>query len=208
MTEENSEIQLSAISQYSYCPRRFYLIYLETEFEDNTFTLQGSQLHDKVDRSDESNSMPGVRIERALRLRSTEYNLYGKADIVEFREDGSIFPIEYKRGKKRHQTPDDRQLCAQALCLEEMFDKPIESGAIFYGQSRRRRDVHFDARLRDETISTIHSIADLIRNQGIPPPANDSRCRHCSIKNICQPSALLKADGFSMNDIFLLDKED
>lgn len=208
MIGDNDEIHISAISQYSYCPRRFSLMYLEAEFEDNVYTLQGRSLHEKVDRVDESCLQDGVQIERALRLWSKRYNLYGKADIIEFREDGSIFPIEYKRGKKRHQVPDDRQLCAQALCLEEMFEKTVESGTIFYGRSRRRRDVSFDARLREETIETIRLIAVATRNRTIPPPPNDERCINCSIRNICQPTAITSVERFSVSDVFTLERED
>jgi CRISPR-associated exonuclease Cas4 len=109
---------------------------------------------------------------------------------VEFHPDGHIYPVEYKHGKKREKTHDDIQLAAQAMCLEEMTGKTITHGAIYHHGSRRRREVVITQELRDKVIETVHAIRAMMDSGKLPPPANDARCKECSLKEICQPEAV------------------
>jgi len=169
------------------------LIYAEQIFEENVFTILGRLAHERVD-SEETEWRAGVRIEHGLPLWSDRLGLVGKADTVEFHEDGTIYPVEGKLGKKRSRRPDNLQLCAQALCLEEMFGKKIEKGAIFSYKSKRRREVFFTEELREEVEKTIASIRKLLTNSNIPPPPADKRCPDCSLIDVCQPEAIKELD--------------
>jgi CRISPR-associated exonuclease Cas4 len=126
-----------------------------------------------------------VRVVRAMPLWSERYGLRGKADLVEFREEGP-YPVEYKVGR-RHGVHADLQLCAQALCLEEMLGAPVGKGAIFYHAFRRRHEVVFDGELRARTVEAIAGIRELLRAQRLPPAPNDNRCPNCSLLNACLP---------------------
>lgn len=183
-------IQIRFINDYLYCPRRFGLHQIEGVFIDNAYTLEGSFLHDKADTPGVE-KRAGVRIVRALPLFSKKLGLSGKADIVEFHKqsDGSEIPlpVDYKRGRRRKWENDDAQLCAQALCLEEMIGVSVPKGAIFHAASKRRREVIFDAALREVTIETINKIRAMIESGKVPPPVPGPRCEGCSLKNICMP---------------------
>ncbi|HOU08957.1 MAG TPA: CRISPR-associated protein Cas4 [Caldisericia bacterium] len=194
-------IPISAISQYAYCPRRFMLMFVESEFEDNIYTIQGTQLHERVDEA-ESILEKGSRVERALPLWSDRLGLVGKSDLVEFRTDETICPIEYKRGTKRNQKPDDLQLCAQAICLMEMLGKEIQFGFIFYCHSKRRREVKITNQLILETGSVCARIRETYNSNIIPEPVNDGRCDGCSLARICQPGLIAHSKNISSGDIF------
>lgn len=189
---ENDVVLVSAITQYAYCPRRCALIHMEGEFVDNQFTLHGSSLHDRAD-TPHATYEQGKRIEHALPLWSDRLGLAGKADTVEFWDDGQVRPVEYKRGRRRPQCCDDLQLCAQGLCLEEMLGVPVSGGAIFYHQSRRCREVTFDPPLRQAALATIEGIRRMLRSGTLPLPFNDRRCRDCSLADACAPDILENA---------------
>jgi CRISPR-associated exonuclease Cas4 len=207
MLEESERIYISAITQYAYCPRRCMLIHLEGEFEDNAFTLQGSAIHERADQVTTSVE-DGKRTDRALPLWSEKLGIQGRGDAVEFFDDGTIRPVEYKRGKRRPEHPDDLQLCAQALCLEEMFSTRISGGAIFYHESRSCRDVVFDEALRNETVEAIGEIRLALGRNSLPPPANDARCGKCSLTNICMPSAICAASKVDAEFAFRIPAEE
>jgi CRISPR-associated exonuclease Cas4 len=154
-------VLLSALSHYLYCPRRAGLIHLESVWEENVFTVKGRNAHERAD-TPTTRIENGIRIERALPLWSERYGLSGTADVVEFHPDGSVFPVEYKSGKRRESRNNDVQLCAQALCLEEMLGISVPSGAVYFLDTRRRRDVPLDAALRDETIATITTLREML----------------------------------------------
>jgi len=138
--EQDDLIMLSALQHYSYCPRQCALIHEEQSFSENTHTARGNAVHSLVDLEGYE-LRAGIRIERALPLVSEKLGLIGKADVVEFLPDGSPYPVEYKHGPRRQRTHDDIQLAAQALCLEEMMDRPVPMGAIYHASSHRRREV-------------------------------------------------------------------
>jgi len=182
-------IPISALQHWMYCPRQCALIHVEQVFSDNVFTARGNAVHALVDEPGYE-IKKGVKVERSLPLWSDRIGLIGKADLVEFHPDGSVFPVEFKHGPKRKHTHDDIQLAAQALCLEEMLGKPVAKGAIYHASSRRRRDVDIDAGLRVLVERTTEAVRATIQNGTLPPPVNDERCEHCSLKDICQPEAI------------------
>lgn len=182
-------ISVSALQHYSYCPRQCGLIHLEQVFDENLYTLRGRAVHTQVD-TPEWEVREGVRIERALPLYCRRLGLVGKADVVEFLPDGTPYPVEYKHGPRRPQRHDDIQLAAQALCLEEMTGIAVLQGAIYHHSSRRRREVAIDRPLRDEVEQLVAAIRRMLDSGVLPPPANDDRCRHCSLLDACQPKAI------------------
>ncbi len=189
MTEPGDFFMLSSLQHWSYCPRQCGLIHLEQVFEENVHTMRGNAAHERVDEPGFEN-FEDVRKERALPVWSEKLRLVGKCDVVEFHPDGSIFPVEYKHGKKREKLHDDIQLAAQAMCLEEMTGKVISCGAIYHHGSRRRREVEITPELRKAVVGTISAIRSMLESGKLPPPINDARCRECSLKEICQPKAI------------------
>ncbi len=193
MTFSDDEIVLiSAIEHYVYCPRQFALIHLEQVFEENVFTLQGSAQHKRADEP-ETTVAEGKRVERALPLWSARYGLQGKGDVVEFYDNGRIVPIEYKHGAKQVRAHDDLQLCAQAVCLEEMCGRSVTSGMIFSRAAQHSREVDITPELRAAMLAVVETIRGLLRRGETPPPVNDKRCANCSLINACQPALLARA---------------
>jgi CRISPR-associated exonuclease Cas4 len=189
-------LPLSALQHWAYCPRQCGLIHLEQAFDDNLHTLRGQALHAQVDRPG-MEVRHGLRIERALPLWSDRLALIGKADVVEFEPDGTPYPVEYKHGS-RHKAADiaacdDVQLAAQALCLEEMTGRGVPAGAIYYATSRRRRVVIVDSALRARVLETLASVRSMLLSGRLPGPIPDARrCRGCSLRERCQPQALMR----------------
>ncbi len=184
-------IAVSALNQYTYCPRRCALIFMDGEFEDNIHTLRGTDEHDVADRSFHVCATEGVRLEYALPIWSTRLGLSGRCDVVEFHPDATVYPVEYKHGKKQRWLNDDLQLTAQALCLEEMLNIGIERGAIFHRGSQRRREVEFIPGLRAELEKAVSAIRSMLAAGLLPPPLNNQRCPQCSLKNVCLPSVVV-----------------
>lgn len=185
-------LNISAIQHYAYCPRQFALIHVEQVWDDNRFTAEGLLLHRRVDGG-EPEQRRHVRYERTVLLKSERLGLIGKMDLLEIDTSNGyrLIPVEYKRGRSKTQDWDRLQLCAQALCLEEMRHVEIEEGAIWYWETRRREEVRFDTALRARTEAIIVNALDLIRNGTTPPPTEDcKRCKACSLYELCQPDAL------------------
>jgi CRISPR-associated exonuclease Cas4 len=197
--EKNYEIDdfifLSALNHYLYCSRRCALIHIEQLWVENQFTAEGRVMHEKA-HEEKTEMRKNVLIERGISLRSNELGLNGKADIVEFHKDESEhwipFPVEYKRGKPKLDDSDKVQLCAQALCLEEMLNIKIPCGALFYGLTRRREDIIFDANLRAETEETVKKVHELIKTGVTPKPEYSEKCKRCSLLDLCMPKACEK----------------
>lgn len=202
LSEKNYEtddlVMLSALNHYLYCPRRCALIHIEQVWSENIFTAEGRIMHDKAD-SNKHELRGNVRIDYSVPLRSLRLGLIGKADVVEFHKQGDTwmpFPVEYKRGKPKMDDCDKVQLCAQAICLEEMLNVEIEEGALFYGQTRRRENVTFDKVLRVETEEAAKKIHELIAS-GITPKAEYSaKCKKCSLVELCLPKVSNKAGNY------------
>ena len=147
-------------------------------------------MHDRV-HGQGHETRKGVRTEFSVHLRSFRLGLVGQADVVEFHPN-RVFPVEYKRGRLKKDNCDRVQLCAQAICLEEMLDTSIPDGALFYGKTRRRQDVRFDDELRMETENAAARLHAMIRSGKTPPPVYTSRCKSCSFLETCKPEALGK----------------
>jgi CRISPR-associated exonuclease Cas4 len=188
MTDEYCDLEpisISALNQYVFCPRRCALMHIEGIWRDNEHTIIGSLLHDRADAPGFETG-PGMKMLRALPLYSRRHGLSGMADIVELR-GGKPTPVEYKKGKRRKFENDDIQLCAQAFCLEEMFGTDVPFGFIYHAASKRRREVAFDRRLRDQTEKTISAVRKLLASRHVPPAVLAPHCDGCSLRAICMP---------------------
>ena len=210
--KEDDLIQLSALQHFAFCERQCALIHIEQIWSENMFTAEGRIMHDKVDTA-KHESRGNIRVEFGVPLRSLRLGLTGKADVVEFHKDGKswrAFPVEYKRGKPKADDCDKVQLCAQAMCLEEMMSVEIPKGALFYGQIRRREDVIFDDALKKETENTAKKVHELIESQKTPGPEYSKRCKSCSLFQQCMPelcSKKNKASRYLSNILKQLDSE-
>src|SRR3990172_791371 len=196
---EDDLIQLSALQHLVFCERQCALIHIEQLWSENIFTAEGRIMHEKVDTANRE-SRGNIRIEYGVPMRSLRLGLIGKADVVEFhrKNDGTWlpFPVEYKRGKPKMDDCDKVQLCAQAICLEEMLNVEIPEGALFYGQTRRREDVVIDKSLRMKTEDAAKKVHELI-DSGITPKAEYSaKCKKCSLLNLCLPKVNKKASSY------------
>lgn len=188
MYPESDYIMLSALQHYLYCPRQCALIHLEQVWAENRFTAEGRVLHERAD-SAERQRTGKVRTVRTLPICSQRLGLSGQADVVEFHDDGSVFPVEYKRGRPKKDRWDEVQLCAQALCLEEMLGITIPEGALFYGEKRRRYPVAFDQKLRGLTEETVARVHDLLRCGVTPKAEYSKKCDQCSLIAACLPKS-------------------
>jgi len=205
ITEEEL-LPLSALQHYIFCRRQCALIHVEQVWSENLFTAEGRLMHDHVDTAGDI-SRGDVRIEYGVPLRSFRLGLIGKADVVEFHRCGDElipFPVEYKRGKPKGDMSDRVQLCAQAICLEEMMNVAIPGGALFYGRTRRRQEVVFDETLRLETEETARHVHDLIQKRETPPPELSKKCKSCSLVQACMPDTCArrkKASRYLLNAV-------
>jgi CRISPR-associated exonuclease Cas4 len=180
-------IPLSALQHYAYCPRQCALIHLEQAWAENLWTAQGRLLHQRVD-GQQAETRAGVRTERGVSVVSDRLGLSGKLDALEIdMASGALTPVEFKRGKPKPQPWDHIQLCAQALCLEDMLGCRIERGAIWYWQVRRREWVALDPALRTMTEQVIREVREMLEMGDTPAPEPGPKCRACSLKELCQP---------------------
>lgn len=186
-------IPLSALQHWRVCPRQCALIHIAGVWEESRLTAEGRLLHERVHQAGDE-IRGGVRTVRGLTLVSKRLGLVGQADAVEFRPGAPPFPVEYKRGRPKKDSADALQLCAQAICLEEMLGVSIPAGAIFYGATRRRQDVPFTADLRAEVEAAVTAIRALLLRGEIPPPIPNDRCRGCSLATHCAAAPRPVAD--------------
>lgn len=191
MFSEDDLLPISALQHLVFCERQCALIHIEGLWEENVLTAQGRVLHEKVHNDDEGEVRAGVRIARGLRLRSLRLGLSGVADVVEFDLGGAgppvPFPVEYKRGRPKPDDCDLAQLCAQALCLEEMLGVAVLAGAIFYGKPRRRLEVAIDEALRARTEALAGQLHALISSGRTPLVPYQKKCDSCSLLSLCLP---------------------
>ena len=197
---EDEFLSLSALQHMIFCKRQCALIHIEQLWVENQFTAEGRILHERVDRED-SGTKGKVHIEYSLPLKSSMLGVTGKADVVEFhRQEGGQwlpFPVEYKRGKAKKDNSDKVQLCAQAICLEEMLSIPIERGALFYGKTRRRLDVEFTPLLRNQTLDVAHELHEMFKNGTTPAAIYQKKCETCSFYELCRPQTFQKKRSVS-----------
>jgi len=202
MYSEDDLLPISALQHLRFCERQWGLIHLEQQWEENRLTAEGRLLHDRAHQGG-TEARPGMVAARGLHLRSLRLGLTGQADVVEFRlvESGGAgavrlpgrdgwwrpFPVEYKRGRPKADSCDEIQLCAQALCLEEMFGTVVEDGALFYGKDRRRTGVRFDAGLRGQTEALARRMHALYAERLTPAAVYAKKCEKCSLYDRCMP---------------------
>jgi len=206
MYGEEEFLPLSALQHFLFCERQCALIHVEGMWRDNVLTAEGTLMHRRAHGAD--GEMRGaVRREYGVPLRSRLLGLSGVADVVEFtvsapngRETGNSsaidclsgvpFPVEYKRGRPKAASYDAVQLCAQAICLEEMLSVEVPCGALFYGRTRRRQEVAFDRELRELTHETAYKLHEMVEKSIIPLPIYRPHCDRCSFIAVCLPKAL------------------
>lgn len=214
MFTEDELLPVSALQHLAFCERQWALIHVERVWAENRLTVEGRHLHERVD-SPGTQARSAVRVARGLALHSFRLGLVGRADVVEFRrvaredaDDATFgrsppgivlpgaeglwrpYPVEYKRGKPKTMDCDRVQLCAQALCLEEMLNVAVPAGALFYGQPRRRTDVPFDDSLRARTENLTARMHALLKAGKTPPAEYRKRCDRCSLIALCMPQAM------------------
>jgi CRISPR-associated exonuclease Cas4 len=197
MFSDDELLPLSALQHLFFCERQCALIHVEQVWAENLYTAEGRIMHERVD-SGFKEIRGSIRIECAVILRSYRLGLVGKADVVEFHKkdlpggktEWHPFPVEYKRGRPKKDDCDKVQLCAQAICLEEMTGQSVMKGAIFYGKTRRRQDVFFDEKLRTETETLVVKLHRLIDSRKTPRPIYSKKCDSCSFVEICLPRKL------------------
>ena len=199
-------VPISALEHFSYCPRQCALIHVEQTYDENLYTIRGHLAHEKVDAG-ETTEDGDARVLRSIPLWSERLGLRGRADAVELRSAGP-YPIEYKVGPPRGRHADI-QLCAQALCLEEMLGLAVERGAIFHHATRRRREVAFTNQLRARTVDVVDGVRRMIAASEVPPAPNDARCQHCSLADSCLPSVTCAGTQEAAwdRDLFVLESE-
>jgi len=206
MFQESEYLSLSALQHLVFCPRQCALIHIEQQWEENLLTAEGRIQHERVHEEDVE-SRGSFFIARGVRIHSRKLGLAGQADVVEFHMTGGegielpgrkglwrIRPVEYKRGRPKKDVSDSVQLCAQAMCLEEMLTTCIEKGTLYYNAIRKRFDVLFDDELRSATERLAYDLHLLFAEGRMPAPVNDKRCKRCSLVAICMPG-IVRADA-------------
>lgn len=186
--ERRELLPLSLLNDYLYCSRRAALKVVEGWRSANQHTERGDIVHEHSDLAGYE-VVKGVTLLRALPVWSERSGLNGKCDIVEKHADGALRPVEFKVGKRRQWENDDAQLCAQALCLEEVFQVAIPRGAVFHADSKRRREVEFTTELRERTEAAAHELHALLNDQRVPAAVFKPACEECSLYEICLPKA-------------------
>jgi len=200
MYAEEDCLPLSGIQHIAFCPRQYSLIHVEQQWEENIYTFEGRVMHDRVDDPFFFESRGVLLITRSVPLISYKLGLYGVADVVEFHQCQSNgitlqgrsgrwlpYPVEYKRGKPKRDDRDQVQLCAQAMCLEEMLGVAVPEGALFYGKTKRRQVVELDQQLRRRVVELSKMIHELFEQGITPKPVKTQACDSCSLVDICLP---------------------
>jgi CRISPR-associated exonuclease Cas4 len=215
MEADDDLVPISALQHYVYCPRQAALIHLERAWRDNVLTVEGTHLHENVDGG-QREARGATRILRSVPLLSRALGVTGRADVVELRRAADdddcaaligglrwkVRPVEYKRGKPKRHRADEVQLCAQALCLEEMLHVDITEGDLFYGTTRRRKTILFDGELRALTESVCRGMRALFTEGRTPPADPGPKCKNCSLSEICRPFAAKRSASRYLQQLF------
>jgi CRISPR-associated exonuclease Cas4 len=207
--DDFDRIPISALKQFVYCQRRYALMYIECEWGSNYKIVEGDLLHEIVDDPFFNEKKGSIQISRSVPVFSESLNLYGVVDAVEFIKDDNgvsvngkvgtwrINPIEYKNGKPESSKADNYQLCAQTMCLEEMFNINIPSGDIYYGKIKRRVKIDFTEELRSDVKNQLRKMSEVLITQLIPQKLENQNCNLCSLTNVCLPEISTKNSKFS-----------
>lgn len=187
--ETDDLLPISALEHLLYCKRQCALIHVDGVWIENGSTAAGRALHERVDDGG-LEARPGVRMLRAVWLRSERLGLRGIADVVEVLGSGEnerLVPVEYKRGARGKKLHDDVQVCAQAMALEEMTGRVVAEGAVYYAKTRRRRVVAIDGALRARTEESARELRAMVTGGRVPEAVLDARCEDCSLRGACVP---------------------
>ncbi|MGB3694454.1 MAG: CRISPR-associated protein Cas4 [Spirulinaceae cyanobacterium] len=187
-------IPLAALNQFAFCPHRCWRMFCAGEFVENQYTIEGTSLHDRVHTLGSEKRGDDWQV-RAIWLKSEEYGLIGKSDLIESR-DGKLYPVEYKRGKRGEWDNDELQVCGQALCLEEMTGEEVTTGYVYYAHSHQRQAVEINQQLKETAIATIQAIQKLLQSGKMPPAIYTKRCKGCSLRQNCLPQAAKKVGRY------------
>lgn len=209
MYSEDDYIQLSAIQHYVFCPRQCGLIHVYGLWAENMFTARGNIMHERAD-SEENEWRNEKHIVRSLTIISKKLGLSGKADVVEFMDINGLknpYPVEYKSGKPKKNISDSAQLCAQAMCLEEMMNVKIEKAAFYYGKPRKRHEIGLTENLRNATEEIIEKIHDMVKTRKVPEAKYEKKCNTCSLKDLCMPSIGRKKIPYYLKGLYNTDEK-
>lgn len=202
--QEEDYLQLSGLQHFVFCRRQWALIHIEQQWAENYWTVDGDILHEKAHDPEKRERRSDLLITRGMPVHSPTLGVSGQCDVVEFRRDdrGAAlpgeeglwlpFPVEYKRGRPKEHQADELQLCAQALCLEEMLCCPVPAGALYYGEPRRRTEVVFTDELRVQVRSCLEEMHQYYDRQYTPKVRPKKGCSSCSLKDLCLPGMLKK----------------
>ena len=190
-------LPLSGIQHYAFCPRQWALIHIEKAWAENVLTVEGKFLHEKADDPFSAETRQGVRTVRALPVVSHELGLQGVIDVMEISDsengqERKMTIIEYKRGRPKPDERDKVQLCAQAMCVEEMLDVSLQSGFLFYGQTRRRVEVEYSPELRQKVKEYAAQMHEIYKTGKTPLVKTSKKCRNCSMADLCVPDLAAK----------------
>ena len=197
--EEEDWLQLSGLQHFAFCRRQWALIHIEDQWAENLRTVDGLLMHERVHDQDLRESRGDLLIVRGLAVHSAELGVSGQCDAVEFRRDpGGVplrgreglwipYPVEYKRGRPKEHGADELQLCAQAMCLEEMLCREVPEGALYYGETRRRTVVPFTSELRGQVRDSLSEMHALYQRRYTPRVKPSKSCNACSLKEQCLP---------------------
>ena len=199
---EEDFLQLSGLQHFAFCRRQWALIHIEQQWKENLRTVEGNLFHHRAHDEQARERRGNTLILRGLSVASPILGISGTCDVVEFHadpdgvplrgEDGLWlpFPVEYKKGAPKSHLADELQLCAQALCLEEMLCCPISEGALFYGETRRRSPVPFTPALRQQVHTMVEQMHQLRRRGHTPKVKPSKGCNACSLKELCLPTLM------------------
>lgn len=191
---EDELLPLSGIQHFAFCERQWALIHVECQWEENVRTVEGRQLHERVDDPYFTETRKNIKVVRSVPIVSRVLGLYGVADVIEYQKNPDeaskpeITIIEYKRGKPKPDDRDEVQLCAQAMCLEEMLNLQIDYGYFFYGEIRHRHKIEFNVTLRTRVRQLAKRMHELFEKGETPLPKKQKNCRYCSLVNLCTPT--------------------
>lgn len=199
MYAEEDFLMLSGIQHFAFCRRQWAMIHIEQQWADNYRTTAGELMHKKAHDEGSFEKRGNILTIRGMRISSRELGLSGQCDVVEFHQDQngvSLFgydgkwnpvPVEYKHGVPKENNADELQLCAQAVCLEEMFQTDIKEGYLYYGENRRRSHVEFTDALRNEVKKVANEMHDLFQKGYTPKVKPSKKCKACSLEKLCVP---------------------
>ena len=200
--KEEDFLQLSGLQHFKFCRRRWAMIHIEQQWEENFRTVDGALMHEHAHDKDFQESRDTLYITRGMNIFSRSLGISGECDVLEFHQQNEgiplagraglwqPYPVEYKRGQPHSQSGDSLQLCAQAMCLEEMLCWPVPQGALYYGKIRRRQIIDFSEELRQTVRNNVKEMHALYQRGYTPKVKPTKSCNACSLKELCLPKLL------------------